>query len=144
MLSQKLRYPQNPAPIQKWAAIAVPLFVFAMWFKYQLLFVDTLSPMNTQPVNLATRVGSLNSYFTLLIAGAVITAGYRTVNTNRAQGKKLLSAGLIPFGAFFVIFSLVALSVPVYTSFWYLTDFWMLTLPVLGIALLAYFNRQVS
>lgn len=143
MLSQKIRNPQNTASIIKWAAITAPLFVFALWFKYMFLWVDTLSPLNTQQANVMSTVGAVNSLFTLLFAGAFITVGCLRLNKNRAEAKKLLSIGLILVGVFFVIYSTVALFVPIYASFWYLTDFWMLTLPVLGIAVLLY-NRKVA
>jgi hypothetical protein len=37
--------------------------------------------------------------------------------------------------------SVVALFVPVYASFWYLTDFWIVSLPVLGFAILWAFKK---
>ena len=76
------------------------------------------------------------SLFTFLIAASAITIGCLKLNKNRTDADKLLAVGLILVGAFFIIFSVVALFVPIYASFWYLTDFWMLTLPVLGGALL--------
>jgi hypothetical protein len=133
LLSQKMRDSQDTAPMLKWASIAAPLFVFALYFKYLFLWIDTLSPMNTQQANPMSTVGAINSLLTLLVAGAVIAVGCLWLNKNRTNAKRLLSAGLVLVGTFFIIFSLVALFVPIYASFWYLTDFWMLTLPVLGI-----------
>jgi hypothetical protein len=48
LLSQKIRNPQNPAAILKMVTIAGPLFIFALWFKYLFLWIDTLVPINTQ------------------------------------------------------------------------------------------------
>lgn len=97
--------------------------------------------MNTQQANPLSSVGTVNSLVTVLIAGTVIAVGCLSLTKKGANSKKLLAAGLVLVGAFFIVYSLVALSVPVYASFWYLTDFWMLTLPILGVALLAYLNR---
>jgi hypothetical protein len=142
ILSQKIRKTQNTTQILKWASITSPLFVFALWFKYLFLWIDTLAPMNTQIVNPLNIVGTVNSLFTLLVAGALIAAGGLALNINRASSKKLLAAGLILVGAFFIIYTIVSLFVLIYASFWYLTDFWMLTLPIIGIALVAYFGRR--
>ena len=142
IMSQKMRAPNNTASTLKWATISAPLLVFALWFKYLFLWIDTLAPMNTQTANPLSTVGTINALFTLLIAGAIITAGCVTLNKNGSKGKKLLSTGIILVGGFFIIFSIVALFVSVYASFWYLTDFWMIILPILGIALLAYFKSK--
>ena len=100
--------------------------------------------MNMHEANPLSTVGTVNSLFTLLIAASVITIGCLKLNKNRTNGVKLLAVGLILVGAFFIIFSLVALFVPIYASFWYLTDFWMLTLPVLGGALLINQTKTVN
>jgi hypothetical protein len=39
-------------------------------------------------------------------------------------------------GSYFFIYDLVSIWVHVYSSFLYLTDFWMTVLPILGIAVL--------
>jgi hypothetical protein len=136
ILSQKMRKPQDIAPILKWATIAAPLFVFALWLKYAFLWIDTLVPMNTHQSNPLSTVGAVIAIFTLLIAALAITFGCLKLNKNRADAKKLFAVGLVLVGVFFIVFSVVALFVPIYASFWYLTDFWMLTLPVLGAVLL--------
>jgi hypothetical protein len=138
VLSQKMRNPQNPAAIQKWAAIAASFFVFALYFKYLFLWVDTLVPLGPKQASVAASVGAANSVLTLLIAGAVMAAGCYLVNQKKSYGKGLVAAGVTVVGVFFAIYSLVSLSVPIYASFWYLTDFWMLSLLILGIVALAY------
>ncbi len=133
MLGQKMRNPKDSKATLKWAMIAGSLFVFALWFKYLFLWLDTLVPMNTQGGSLMSTVGAINSLLTLLIAGLFAVWGFFNLNKNRPNSKKMLSAGLILVGIFFIVFSMVAVFVRIYASFWYLTDFWMLTLPVLGI-----------
>ncbi len=137
MLSQKMRNPQNPEATLKWVTIAAPLFIFALWLKYLFLWLDTLSPMNIQGDSLMSTVGTINSFLTLLIAGSVTAWGCFNLNKKRPNAEKLLASGLILVGVFFIIFSIVAIFVPIYASFWYLTDFWMLTLPILGMSVLA-------
>jgi hypothetical protein len=87
VLSQKMRNPQNPAAIQKWAAIAASSFVFALYFKYLFLWVDTLVPLGPKQASVAASVGAANSVLTLLIAGAVMAAGCYLVNQKKTTAK---------------------------------------------------------
>jgi hypothetical protein len=136
MLSQKMRSPQNPNAIKNWACIAAPAYVFALYFKYLLLWWDTLVPLGPKEATLATAVGGINSVLTLLVAGIVVAAACYLFGRKKQLGAGLAGVGVIVIGLFFVLDSLVALFVPVYASFWYLTDFWMISLPVLGAAIL--------
>jgi hypothetical protein len=136
ILSQKMRNPQNHRATLKWAMIAGSLFIFALWLKYLFLWLDTLMPMNTQVDSIMNTVGTVNSLLTLLIAGAITMWGCFNLNRNRPNAIKILSVSLILVGFFFLIFTAVSVFVPIYASFWYLTDFWMLTLPILGLAVL--------
>jgi hypothetical protein len=133
ILSQKLRTPQDSAPIQKWATIAAPTFVFALYFKYLCLWIDTLNPMGPQQATAAIMLGTADCLVTLLVAGAVTVAACIAFRRERPVWKPLAGSTLVLVGAFFLIFTVVAVFVPVYASFWYLTDFWMLSLPVLGV-----------
>ena len=144
VLSQKMRNSQNTAPIKKWAFIAAPLFVFALYFKYLFLWVDTLLPLGPSEATVASLGGAVNCLVTLLVAGAVTAAAYYSFNRGKIVGNSLVGAVLVLVGVFFVFYTAVAFFVPVYASFWYLTDFWMLSLPVLGIVLLSQrkINRQ--
>jgi hypothetical protein len=131
VLSQKLRNPQNPTAIQKWALIAAPAFVFALYFKYLCLWIDTLNPMGPQQATAATMLGAANCLVTLLVAGAVTIVACITFRRGKPVWRPLVGAALVLIGTFFVIFTVVAVFVPVYSSFWYLTDFWMIALPIL-------------
>ncbi len=137
ILAKKLGKPQQNSQIRRWAAVAAPLFVLALWFKYLFLWWDTLLP-RTPVESVEGWVGAANSIVTLLVAG--IVAGFAAVMILR-RGKfsgKLWGLALVLVGGFFVVNSLVALFVPAYAWFWYLTDFWMLTLPILGVALIVW------
>jgi hypothetical protein len=136
MLSQKMRSPQNPETIKKWAYIAAPAYVFALYFKYLLLWWDTLVPLGPKEATLATAVGGVNSVLTLLVAGVVVALACYLLSRGKRLGLRLAGVGVVLVGCFFVVDSLVAVFVPVYASFWYLTDFWMVSLPVLGTAIL--------
>jgi hypothetical protein len=136
MLSQKMRSPQNPDAIKKWACIAAPAYVFALYFKYLLLWLDTLVPMGPKEATIATAVGAVNSVVTLLAGGIVVAAACYALYKRKTWGIRLAGVGLVVVGCFFVVDSAVALFMPVYASFWYLTDFWMVSLPVLGAAIL--------
>ncbi|TFH25577.1 hypothetical protein E4G67_00855 [Candidatus Bathyarchaeota archaeon] len=136
ILSYNLKKPQNHASIRKWISITAPLFVLAFWFKYLFLWIDTLSPLGPRQATLMSTVGAANSMLTLLIAGVVTSVVCLAFYRKKKVNKWLLSAALILFGSYFIIYDLVSIWVPVYYSFLYLTDFWMIVLPILGIAVL--------
>jgi heme/copper-type cytochrome/quinol oxidase subunit 3 len=142
ILNQKLRTPQNTAPIKKWALIAAPAFVFALYFEYMFLWADTLSPMGPKTATAASTLGAANSLITLAVAGVITIAACYTLNRSKSISKPLAGAALILVGAFFIIYSIASLFEPVYASFWYLTDTWMITLPTLGIALITPIPKQ--
>jgi hypothetical protein len=132
MLSQKMRSAQNRKSIKKWTCIAAPACVFALYFKYLLLWLDTLVPMGPKEATVATGVGAVNSVLTLLAAGLVTVVACYALWSKKRFGMRLAGAALIGVGGFFVVYSLVAVFVPVYAWFWYLTDFWMVSLVVAG------------
>jgi hypothetical protein len=142
VLTQKMRSPQNPDAIKKWACIATPAYVFALYFKYLLLWIDTLVPMGPKTASVAVDVGSLNSVLTLLVAGIVVAYACYSLYHRKPYGMMLAGVGLVVVGCFFAMDSLVAVFMPVYGSFWYLTDFWMVSLPVLGAAILLAFRKS--
>jgi len=100
-----------------------------------------MGPQTPTPVIL---VGAVNSMATLAIAGVITISACYALNKSKKVGKPLAGVALILVGAFFIIYSSVALFVPVYAWFWYLTDTWMLTLPILGIVFLAQTHKPHS
>jgi drug/metabolite transporter (DMT)-like permease len=137
-----MRSPQNPDAIKKWACIAAPAYVFALYFKYVLLWLDALMTLGSKEISAVSMVGAVNSLVTLLVASVVTAVGCYGLLKNKPGGRKIAGLAVILVGAFFVIYSLVALFVPVYAWFWYLTDFWMISLPVLGAAILRVNKRN--
>jgi len=136
MLGRKLKNNQNQASIQKWACITAPLFVFAFWFKYLFLWIDTFSPMGPQQATVMSTVGALNSWITLLIAGVLTVFSCWNYYKTKKMNKWLIGIALIVFGGYFIIYDFVAIWEPVYSWFFYVTDVWMITLPILGIAII--------
>ena len=136
MLSHNLKKPQNHDLIRKWISLVAPLFVFGFWFKYLFLWIDTLSPLGPQQATLMSTLGMVNSFFTLLIAGILAAVACSVFYQKKEMNKWLVGTAIILFGTYFIIYDLVSIWVPVYASFLYLTDFWMITLPIMGIAVL--------
>jgi hypothetical protein len=136
MLSHNLRKPQNHTAILKWVAFAAPLAVWGFWVKYLFLWLDTFSPLGPKQASLASTVGAANSCLTLLIAGIITSVACLVLYRKRKVDIMLVGIALILFGSYFIIYDLVSIWVPVYSSFLYLTDFWIIVLPILGIAVL--------
>ena len=136
VLSYNLRKLHNQASIRKWISIVAPLFAFGFWFKYLFLWIDTLSPLGPQQVTLISTVGVANSLLTLLSASIATAFACLGFCQKKKVNKWLLGFAIILFGSYFIIYDLVSIWVPVYRSFLYVTDFWMVTLPIMGVAIL--------
>ena len=136
ILRRNIKKPRNQDLILKWIKIGVPLVVLGFWFKYSFLWLYALSPLDTNQANLASIIGAVNSFVTLLIAFIITSLTCIVLYRKRRVNTSLVGIGLILFGSYFVIYDLVSIWVPVYQSFLYLTDFWMAVLPILGIAAL--------
>ena len=136
VLGLKLKNNQSQATIKKWACIASPLFVFGIWFKYLFLWIDTFSPMGPQQATIASTIGAVNSWITLLIAGVLTAFACSSFFKTNKMNKWLVGIALILFGGYFIIYDLVSIWVPVYAWFFYITDIWMTTLSILGVAVL--------
>jgi hypothetical protein len=141
MLSRKLKKPQHLPSILKWAGIAATLYVFGFWVKQALMWVYALSPLGTQNAGLIDIVGSVNSLLTLLVAAIVSTGAWLIFRQKKKLNTWLVGTALILIGVYFAIYALVSVWVPIYFAFLTLTDFWIVTLPILGITIL--FNRSL-
>jgi hypothetical protein len=136
VLGLKLKNKQSHATIKKWICIAAPLFVFGFWFKYLFLWIDTLAPMGPQQATIASTVGAVNSWITLLFAGVLTAFACLGYYKTKKINKYLMGTALIVFGDYFIIYDLISIWVSVYAWFFYVTDIWMITFSILGIALL--------
>jgi hypothetical protein len=136
MLSRKLKKPHDLPSIIKWASIAAPLYVFGFWVKHGLMWVYALLPLGNQQTSLIDIIGSANSLLTLLVAAIVSTGVVLILRQKKNANRWLLGTAMILVGVYFVIYALVSVWVPIYRAFLPLTEFWMITLPILGIAIL--------
>lgn len=135
ILSHKLRKPHSKTSILKWVTISASLAVLGFWIKYLLFWLATLYPLGPKQPNLATIIGGVNSFVTLLIAGILTSLACIIVYRKKRVNIRVVGIALILFGSHFIIYDLISIWVPVYKSFQYLTDFWMIVLPILGLAL---------
>jgi len=136
ILGHNLRKPQNKNSILKWITISAPLAVLGFWIKYLFFWLATLSPLGPKQSNIASIIGGVNSFVTLLIAAILTLIACLILHRKKRVNTSLVCAALILFGRHFIIYDLVSIWVPVYSSFRYLTDFWMIALPLLGLTLL--------
>ena len=136
VLGLKLKNNQSPTAIKKWACIAAPLFVFGFWFKYLFLWIDTFSPMGPQQATMASTIGAVNSWITLLFAGVLTAFACLGYFKTKKINKYLMGTALVVFGGYFLIYDFVAIWEPVYSWFFYVTDIWMITLLIIGTAIL--------
>jgi hypothetical protein len=136
ILSRKLRNPLNRASILKWACIAAPLYVLGFWCRQGLLWVYALSSSAPPQAGLVETVGFVNSWLTLLVAAIVTAIACLSFRRKKTLNTRLVGVAIILVGAYFVIYDLVSIWSPVYRAFVPLTDFWMITLPILGTILL--------
>jgi hypothetical protein len=135
MLSHKLKNPQNRPSIMKWAGIAAPLYVFGFWVRQGLMWVYTFLPLGAQASSIDT-IMSVNSLLTLLVAAIVSTVAWLTFRQKKKINTYLVGTSIILVGVYFFIYDLVSVWAPIYRDFLPLVDFWMITLPILGIAVL--------
>jgi hypothetical protein len=136
MIGRKLIKPQNHVSILKWASITAPLCVFGFWSYASLLWVYALSPLGPKHASLMSTIGAANSLLTLLIAGIITTIVCLNYNQKKILNKKLAGAAVILVGMYAVVYALVSIWVPIYFSFWYLTEIWLIVLPILGITII--------
>ena len=141
MLSRKLKKPQDTPSILKWAGIAATLYVFGFWVKQGLNWVYALSPLGAQQAGLIEAIGSVNSLLTLLVAAIVATVAWLTFRRKKKLNTWLVGTALLLVGIYLVIYAIVSVWVPIYRSFLLLTDFWIITLPILGIAVCLIQNK---
>jgi len=140
MLSHKLKHPQDTSLIIKWVVIAATLYLFGFWVRHGLFWVYALSSLAPPQTGFFEVLGFLNSWLTLLVAALVTTVVCLVFWCNGKPNFRFVGATICLVGVYFVIYDVVSVWVPVYRDFLPLTDFWMLTLPILGVAL--WFNSR--
>lgn len=132
IIGRNIGKPQRQNSVLKWIAIGMSLVVWAFWFKYLFLWIDALLPLGPKQANLPVIVGGINSGVTLFVASVLATVSCIAFFQQRKINNRLVGAALLSLGGYFAIYDLVSLWVPVYNSFLYLTDFWMIALLITG------------
>ncbi len=136
MLSRKLKDPQKIPSILKIAGVAAPLYVFGFWIRHGFLWVYAIWPLETQHWNFLGTVGFANSLLTLLLAAMVCTFVCLIFGQKQKLNISLAATAIALIGIYFVIYDLISVWDPVYRAYLPLTDFWMIPLLVLGVAVL--------
>jgi hypothetical protein len=136
MLSHKLKNPQNIFSLLKWANVAAPLYVLGFWVRHGLLWVYAIWPLETQQWSIFEKVGFVNSLLTLLVAAFVCTGICLAFRKKEKLNIWLAGTAITLIGAYFAVYDLVSVWDPIYRAYLPLTDFWMITLLVLGVAVL--------
>ena len=135
MLSNKLKYPQHTSSIFKWVVIVAPLYVFGFWVRHGLFWVYALSSSAPPQAGFFEVFGFVNSWLTLFVAALVTTVVCLDFWRHRKPNFHFVGAAICLVGIYFVIYDVVSVWVTAYSDFLPLTDFWMLTSPILGVAI---------
>jgi hypothetical protein len=143
MLSRKLKNAQDMPSILKSAGVAAPLYVFGFWVRHGLLWVYAIWPLETQHWSLFGTVGFVNSLLTLLVAAFLCTVLYLAFRQKKKLNIWLAGTVIALMGVYFVIYDLVSVWDSIYRAYLPLTDFWMITLLVLGVAVLVDLRSSV-
>ncbi len=135
MMRRKLQNPQDTSSILKWAAIAISSYVLGFWVKAGLMWVYAISPSELMG-GFVGAVGFGNSWVTLLVTAVVCAIVFLFFRQNGKLNIKLAGIAIILMGGYFLIFDIISIWDPIYRAFVPLTDFWLISLMVLGVAVL--------
>jgi hypothetical protein len=133
ILSRKLKNTQDLASTLKVAGVIAPLYVVGFWVRHGLLWVYAILPLETQRWSLFGTVGFANSLLTLLAAAVVCTIVCFTYRRKRKLYIFFAGTAITLVGFYFAIYDLVSVWDPIYRAYLPLTDFWMITLLVVGV-----------
>jgi hypothetical protein len=136
ILSRGLKEPLGSTSNVRLAGFATSMYLFGLWLKHGFIWLIAFS--STMQAGLWEAVGSVNSWLTLLLAAILLTVAWVTCK----HKKTLHAASLLGVSAYFVVYLLVSIWVPLYFSFLPLIEFWMVSLLILAIALLLDSRKQ--
>lgn len=137
ILSLKLRKDSKSPSTTYWGLGAVTVYLFGAWIKHGFMWVYGVLPMQTE-LTIIDIVGATNSLLTLLLAAIISSISWFMVKTNRGKANLrvcLVSFAVVLAGVFFVIYDVISIFSPIFGAYLLLTDAWLITLVVLGIAL---------
>jgi len=135
-LSRKLNV--NKATIDlRVLGVAATLYVFVIWIKHAFFWFFALSPIGGQSGSLLETIGTVNSLLTLMVAALItLFACLPLIRKTKNRNLRLIGAALILIGSHFAIYLIISVWIPVYSSFLGLTEFWMVSLLILGIVVM--------
>ena len=123
----------DQSEITKWGALAITGFVFGLWIKHFMLAIYAIG---IDFSSIIFVIGSLNSVFTLLIAGilliGIFMSLYRKTSTN--YNRQGLGLAFIIAGLYTTIYCAVALVNQQYMNWISLIDWWTIIFIVLGLS----------
>jgi len=139
LLSRKLKA-DNSINL-RWLGVAAPLYLFGIWMKHAFFWFSTLSMTTTS--TLFETLGMINSIFTLLAAALLLSyACTPLIRSTKKVNSGIIGASLTIVGIHFVIYFMVSMWVPIYSSYLYLTEFWMISSLIPGVILLLKLDRN--
>lgn len=144
VLSRKLQNPEESVSVLKWAGIVASLYVLGLWVKNGLMWMYAISPSQTVQWSFAGVVGFVNSWLTLLVATVVCSAVCVALWQKQKLNVWLAGAAVVFVGVFFLIYDFVSIWDGIYRAFLPLTDFWMVTLLIVGVAVLVDSRRAAK
>lgn len=136
ILSRKLKLSHKRGKIFLWACISAPFYLLGFWVRHGLFWVYALSGLANPSAGFAELVGFVNSWLTLFSAAVVTFLVCFSFWKKKEIRFQLVGVVLILVGVYFVIYDLVSVWQPIYRAFLPLTDFWMVSLIILGIVFL--------
>ncbi len=134
LLCTRLKQPHvNNKEIMKIGAFAIVSFVFAIWIKHFFFNLYAL------PINFSSPllvVGLLNSTLTILLSTAILLFAFLPLIRGKSSTfhARAVMAGLTVFGAYFIIYLLIALVDSTYMSYLKLTELWAVSFIVIGVS----------
>jgi hypothetical protein len=134
LLSMKVKVDKGTINL-RWIGIAAPLYVFGIWIKHAFFWFSTLSM--TTSSTLFETVGMINQTLTLLVSALILLYAYTPLIRNSKKiNLGLFGTSLSMIGIHFVIYFIISIWVPIYSSYLYLTEFWMVSVIILGLNVL--------
>ena len=125
--------------IAKWSALAITSFIFGLWIKHFMLAIYAVG-LDFSSINLV--IGSLNSVFTLLLAGIVSVVALMPLykKTGTKYSSKGLGLAFILAGLYSAIFFVISLINEQYMNWLSLVDWWAIAFIILGLSF--FINRK--
>jgi hypothetical protein len=137
ILYTKLKKPDlDFAQLNKWGAISIVGFTFALWVKH---FLMNLYALPISFVDSVLLMGLSNSALTMLSAGLILLTAFLPVirREKRVFNSRIVGTAFLLVGVHFLIYVVISLLNQRYMSYLGLTELWALAFLIPGIGLIA-------